>query len=80
MSILQPYSFTQQANRYIFHTDNSVAYSVDFTDGTYYFFDLPAHIPVFEFSIRILNAADILIYPYDERTEATIVHILSAFF
>ncbi len=80
MSILQPYNFTQRGNRYFFTTDNSVAYSLDFTDGAYYFFDLPVHIPVFEFSINVLNAADILIHPFDERIEATIVHILSAFF
>jgi hypothetical protein len=80
MSILQPYSFTQRGNRYFFETDNLVAYSLDFTDGTHYFFDLPVHIPVFEFSISILNAADLLLNPYDERIEATIVHILSAFF
>lgn len=80
MSILQPYKFTQRGNRYIFHTDNSVAYSVEFTDGSYYFFNLPIHIPVFEFSVNVLNAVDTLIQPYDERTEVTIVHILSAFF
>lgn len=80
MSILQQYNFTQRGNRYIFHTDNSVTYSVEFTDGSYYFFNLPIHIPVFEFNIRVLNAVDTLIQPYDERTEVTIVHILSAFF
>ena len=80
MSILQPYSFSQQGNRYIFHTDNSVAYSVEFTDGAYYFFNLPVHISVFEFSVSVINAVDILIHPYDERIEVTIVHILSSFF
>ena len=80
MSILQPYSFIQQGNRYIFHTNNSVAYSVEFTDGAYYFFNLPVHIPIFEFSVSILNAVDILIHPYDERIEATIVRILNSFF
>jgi Family of unknown function (DUF6169) len=80
MSILQPYSFSRRDNRYIFHTDNSVTYSVEFTDGSYYFFDLPTHIPVFEFTVGVLNAVDTFIQPYDERTEVTIVHILSAFF
>jgi hypothetical protein len=80
MSILQPYSFDKRENKYIFHTDNSIAYSVDFTDGSYYFFGLPPHITVFEFSVNILHAVDTFIYPYDERIEATIVHILSTFF
>ena len=80
MSILQPYSFIQQGNRYIFHTNNSVAYSVEFTDGAYYFFNLPVHIPVFEFSVSVLKAVDILIHPYDERIEVTIVRILNSFF
>ena len=80
MSILQPYSFTNRDNKYIFHTDNSVAYSVEFTDGSQYFFGLPDHITVFEFSVNVINAVDILIHPYDERIEVTIVHILSSFF
>jgi hypothetical protein len=71
MSIPQPYSFSRQGNRYIFHTDHSVTYSVEFTDGSYYFFDLPTHIPVFEFTVGVLNAVDTFIQPYDERTEVT---------
>ena len=80
MSILLPYSFTHRENRYVFHTDNSVIYSVEFTDGAFYFYNLPAHIPVFEFNIKVLNAVDSIIQPYDERTEATIVYILNTFF
>jgi Family of unknown function (DUF6169) len=80
MSILLPYNITHRENRYIFHTDNSVVYSVEFTDGAFYFFNLPAHIPVFEISIKVSNGVDNILQPYDERTEATIVHILRAFF
>ena len=80
MSILLPYSFTKHANKYIFQTDNSVAYSVEFTGGTHYFLNLPPHIPVFEFNIKVLNVVDSIGQPYDERIEVTIVDILSAFF
>jgi hypothetical protein len=80
MSIPQPYSITQRDNKYVFHTDNSVVYSVEFTDGAFYFFNLPDHIPVFELSIKAANGVGSIIQPYDERTEATIVHILIAFF
>jgi hypothetical protein len=80
MSIPPPYSFIKSGNKYIFHTDNSISYSVEFTDGAYYFFNLPTHISVFEFSVSVLNAFETLIYPYDERIEVTIVHILSVFF
>ena len=80
MSILPPYKFIQRGNKYIFQTDNLVAYNVEFTDGSYYFFNLPVHIPVFEFSVNVLNAVNTFIQPYDERIEVTIVHILSAFF
>jgi hypothetical protein len=75
-----PYSFTYYENKYIFQTDNSVAYSVEFTDGTHYFFNLPRHIPVYEFNIKVLNAADSIGQPYDKRIEITIVDILTAFF
>ena len=80
MSILLPYSFTYNNNKYIFRTDNSVAYSVEFTVGAHYFLNLPPHIPVFEFNVKVLNIVDLLIQPYDERVEVTIVDILSTFF
>jgi hypothetical protein len=81
MSIHQPYNFTQENGKYFFNTDNSVVYSVEFTDGSFYFYDLPIHIPVFELSIKVLNPVeDGIEQPYDERTEATIVAILSIFF
>ena len=75
MSILQPYSVAYRANKYIFTTDNSVAYSVEFTEGTDYFLYLPAHIPVFEFNVKVLNVVDLLIQPYDERVEITLVRL-----
>lgn len=80
MSILLPYNFTYHDNKFIFKTDNSVAYSVEFTDGTHYFLNLPSHIPVFEFNIKVLNVVDSIGQPYDERIELTIVNILRAFF
>ena len=55
MSTPLPYSFTNKNNKYIFRTDNSVAYSIEFTDGVHYFLNLPPHIPVFEFNIKVLN-------------------------
>lgn len=80
MSIPLPYSFTYDNNKYIFSTDNSVAYSIEFTDGTHYFLNLPPHIPVFEFNIKVLNVVDSIGQPYDECIEVTIVDILSTFF
>jgi hypothetical protein len=80
MSIPQPYSVTYRANKYFFETDNSVAYSVEFTDGVHYFMNLPPHIPVFEFNVTVINAVDSIGKPYDARIEATIVAILSTFF
>jgi hypothetical protein len=80
MSILPPYSFTYSDGKYSFLTDNSVVYNVEFTDGAYYFFDLPADVPVFELNIKVLNAAESIIQPYDKRVEVTIVNILSTFF
>jgi hypothetical protein len=80
MSILLPYKFTQRDTKYSFQTDNSVVYSVEFTDGSLYFHDLPTHIPVFELNIKALNAVDNLGQPYDKRVEITIVTILNTFF
>ena len=80
MSILQPYSITYRAGKYYFETDNSVDYSVEFTEGIHYFMYLPPHIPVFEFNVRLLTAVDVIGNPYDERVEVTIVEILSTFF
>jgi hypothetical protein len=81
MTIHLPYNFTRDNDKYFFDTDNSVVYSVEFTDGSFYFYDLPLHIPVFELSIKVLSPVDEdIVQPYDERTEATIVAILSIFF
>jgi hypothetical protein len=80
MNIPQPYNFTCRENRFTFQTDNSVIYSVELTDGSYYFLDLPKEISVFELNIKVLNAVDGIVKPLDKRIEATIVNILSLFF
>ena len=80
MNIPQPYKTTYRAHKYYFETDNSVDYSVEFTDGIRYFMNLPPHIPVFELNVRVINAVDSIGKPYDPRVEATIVDILSTFF
>jgi Family of unknown function (DUF6169) len=77
MSILLPYNFTFSEGKYSFLTDNSVIYNVEFTDGSYYFYELPIDVPVFELNIKALNA---LIQPFDKRVEITIVEIISMFF
>jgi hypothetical protein len=77
MTIQQPYSYTNQGNKFTFVTDNSVIYSVEFTDGSFYFFDLPPDALIFELNIKVLNS---MVQPFDKRTEATIVDILSNFF
>jgi hypothetical protein len=77
MSILQPYNFTYSEGKFSFITDNSVIYNLEFTDGSYYFFELPDDVPVFELNIKALNA---LSQPFDRRVEITIVEVLSAFF
>jgi Family of unknown function (DUF6169) len=77
MSILLPYDFTFSDGKYSFITDNSVIYNVEFTDGSYYFYELPVDVPVFELNIKALNA---LVQPFDKRVEITIVAILSMFF
>ncbi|NJN33353.1 MAG: hypothetical protein HC817_02955 [Saprospiraceae bacterium] len=80
MSILQPYKFKQLDNKYSFITDNSIVYSVDFTDGSIYFYNLPPNIPVFELNIKVRNAVESNGQPYDKRMEVTIAAILSTFF
>jgi hypothetical protein len=77
MSILQPYNFTYSDGKFSFITDNSVIYNLEFTDGSYYFFELPDDVPVFELNIKALNA---LTQPFDKRVELTIVEVLSTFF
>lgn len=80
MSTPQPYKYTQLENKYTFRTDYSVVYSIEFTDGSMYFHDLPQDSPVFELNIKVLNAVDIIIQPYDKCVEYTIIAILNAFF
>ena len=78
--MLLPYSFNQQTNDYRFETDNGLFYSVKFTDGSFYFADLPTHIPVFEVSISTISLGDYFSAPKDPRVELTIVEIFRTFF
>ena len=78
--MLLPYSFNQQTNDYRFETDNGLFYSVKFTDGSFYFADLPTHIPVFEVSISTISLGDNFSAPKDLRVELTIVEIFRTFF
>ena len=80
MNLLLPYHFNQQGNDYRFDTDNGLFYSVKFTDGSFYFANLSAHIPVFEVSISTVSLGDYLSAPRDARIEITIVEIFRIFF
>ena len=75
-----PYSFNQQGNDYRFDTDKGIFYSVLFSDGSFYFADLPPHIPVFEVSISTVSLGDHISPPRDPRVEATIVEVFRLFF
>lgn len=75
-----PYSFQQQGNDYRFDTDKGIFYSIKFSDSSFYFFNLPAYIPVFEISISTVSLGDHLSPPKDARVEATIVAIFRSFF
>jgi hypothetical protein len=80
MNTKQPYDFKRQADGYRFDTEFGLYYSIEFTDGSIYFVDFPPHIPIFEFSIKVLHLGNHLSPPKDDRIEATIVAILSKFF
>ncbi len=75
-----PYDVKQQGETYRFHSDFGIYYSIEFTDGGIYFFDLPVHIPIYEFSIKVLHLGGHLSPPKDDRIEITIVSILTRFF
>ncbi len=80
MTIHEPYSFKRSNhNKYIFETDSDILYSVEFTEGSYYFHRLPHYINVFEFSINILRVDENISPPFDKRVEVTVVKILSTF-
>ena len=70
-----PYNFNLQDNEYKFDTDNGLFYSVTFVDGSFYFANLPAYIPVFEVSITTISLGDHISPPRDPRLQATIVEI-----
>lgn len=80
MNMVLPYSFNQQGNDYRFETDKDIFYSVTFSNGSFYFADLPPHIPVFEVSIATISLGDHISPPRDARVEATVVEIFKIFF
>jgi hypothetical protein len=80
MSIATPYSFQQNGNDYRFQTDKGVFYSLKFSDGSFYFVNLPTYIPIFEFSVTVVSLGDYLSPPKDVRVEITIVAIMRLFF
>ena len=78
--MLQPYNFHHGGNDYRFDTDKGIFYSVKFTDGSFYFANLPAYIPVFEVGISIISLGENLSPPRDARVEATVIEIFRIFF
>jgi hypothetical protein len=80
MNTVLPYNFKQHDDGYRFDTDNGLFYSVTFSDGSFYFAELPPHIPVFEVSISTISLGDYLTAPRDPRVEATVVEIFRLFF
>ena len=54
-------------------------YSIEFTDGSYYFMQQPDYLSVFEFSINVLSTGENISPPHDKRVESTIVKILGTF-
>jgi Family of unknown function (DUF6169) len=80
MTTHEPYNFKiSGSNKYIFETETDILYSVEFTEGSYYFHRLPEYIYVFELSINILRVDENISPPYDKRVEVTVVKILSTF-
>jgi Family of unknown function (DUF6169) len=74
-----PYNFLEKDNYYRFETDKGIFYSVSFTDGSFYFINLPAYIPVFEMAIKVVNLGKYMSPPRDLRVEVTIVAIFRLF-
>jgi hypothetical protein len=79
MIIQEPYKFNQNGDSYKFYTDNDVYYSIDFTDGSYYFTKFPDYLSIYEYSIAVVSLGKNLSPPPDKRLELTVVAILSAF-
>jgi Family of unknown function (DUF6169) len=79
MIIQEPYKFNQNGDSYKFYTDNDVYYSIDFTDGSYYFTKFPDYLSIYEYSIAVVSTGKNLAPPPDKRLELTVVAILSAF-
>ncbi len=79
MIIHEPYKFKRNGDSYKFYTDNDVYYSIDFTDGSYYFNKFPDYLSIYEYSLNVLNTGKHLSPPPDKRIELTVVAVLSAF-
>jgi Family of unknown function (DUF6169) len=79
MTIQEPYKFNKSGDSYKFYTDNDVYYSIDFTDGSYYFVKFPNYLSIYEYSLNVLSTGKHLSPPPDKRIELTVVAILSAF-
>jgi Family of unknown function (DUF6169) len=80
MSLHLPYNFKKQSNNYRFQTDKGIYYSVEFSEGSFYFSNFPNYLSVFEFSISVPTLGENFSPPLDHRVEATVVEILRAFF
>ena len=69
MTTQEPYIFKRSSNNtYIFETESDILYSIEFTDGSYYFHRLPEYLNVFEFSINILRVDENISPPLDKNT------------
>jgi hypothetical protein len=80
MNTLLPYNFFYKNGQHRFVTDKGVIYAVSFKDGSFYFSSLPSDIPMYEFSIKVIDLGDNPTPPFDARFEVTVVEIMKLFF
>ncbi len=78
MSKLKPYE-THQLGKlfYIFSTDNSIGYEVEFVNDRINFDE---SLSVFEITIATVETKNQILPPLDPRVELTVIEILRAFF
>jgi Family of unknown function (DUF6169) len=74
-----PYNINQEGNTYKFNTDNGIFYNITFSDGSFYFTNLPSHIPVYEISIKVMSLGNHFSPPRDSRAELTIIDVIRTF-
>jgi Family of unknown function (DUF6169) len=79
MSTLLPYDVNREDNTYKFNTENGIIYNVIFSDGSFYFSNLPSHIPVYEITIKFVSLGKYFTPPKDSRAEITIIEVIRAF-